>query len=171
VANYRTEYLFDFLDTNGDHAEMKLTGWVADTVALSALAASATNIAQLIGAPGHVSNAEVVGARVRLRFLTAQGPGSGSNPPLDAWYPNVVHKARLLYGNANQARQRISLPAPIAGLFQSPPAGDVVNVANAHLGTFSTAVEGFAQDAGGNALNLYLGGTYRTGRPRVRKVA
>jgi hypothetical protein len=171
MANYQTDWLFDFQDVNGDVATMKASGWVADTETLATMATAAGAVEAAVATPGVVSNARLIRSGARVHLLRAQGPGAASNPPLDAWYPNVIHKARLTFANSNGVSARVSIPAPIQALFAAAPGSDVVNPSQTALAGLITALKSYLKDVSGNALNLYVGGTYRTGRPRVRKVA
>jgi hypothetical protein len=163
VATYNLEYVFEFVDVNGDTANVRIPSNQGDARTIAQLATTAGALGAAITA---CSNAKGIRTGVNILFTEAQLI-VGTAPPTNAEYSSVTDGARLQFANGVGSRAAITIPAPLEADFGS--SSNVVDSTNANIAALITAYAADASDKGGVAFNLYKGGIKVGKRARRRR--
>lgn len=161
MANYRCYLNVTLTDSDGDQSKMRIDlGPIADTATIAGLATDMSGFIAALGAPGTITNAAVTEQSVSIVLSKATFTSA-----LNAQFAQVEDQARLQFANSAGDRASLSIPAPIPGVFASPPNQDVVDFA----GPVGAIIAWFTAHAGGpTLLNIYEGGVKVARRARRR---
>ncbi len=153
MADFKIAYNYTLVDADGNLGKVVIHSVVGD----AALVSQSVTDLNALGTPlAALTNAKVAGTSYTVQVDAAQGLGT------DAPYAGIEDKARLSFRNAFGSKISVSIPAPKDAIFLPPPADDVVNMANALVIAFHTAVTANVVDAASNPINLLTSGIRST---------
>lgn len=161
MASYRCYLNVTLCDSDGDLSKQRIDlGPLPDTDTIAGLNTVMQGYLTALGGPGTITNACVTEASISIVISKATFAAA-----LNAQYSQVEDQARLQFANSAGDRASLSIPAPIAAVFSSPPNQDTVNFA----GAIAPVIAWFTAHAGGPALlNIYEGGVKVARRARIR---
>lgn len=162
LANYLVTLDLTLQDASGDQSRMRIPiGQQPDTALLSDLATIMAAALTALGSPGTITNAKVTAAAISVIYERANPSGA-----INAAYSSVSDGAQLNFANSLGGKGISRIPAPVTGVFGSPPNDDVV-LASGPVSAWITFYTGHAaHDV--NLLNVYNGGV-KTGRHANRR--
>lgn len=163
MANYTGYYEYEFVDINGDTANVRVPFFTGDARTVAQMATTANAIGAALDA---CTNAKAV--RVGFSFLIVEAQLIvGTTPPNNAEYSSVTDGARLQFANGVGSRTSLTVPAPLESDFGA--SSNVVDSTNANVAALIAEIQIAASDKGGNVFNLYKGGIKVGRRARRRR--
>lgn len=155
-------YVATVQDAHGDVAVVKFPAADLDiSTEANALSVYYGRTEALLTALAACMNVKIVKHGVNFSWSRAQKPAG----PLST-YAHVYQQAFLNFGDGGLERARITIPGPKTSDLMTD--GITVNPADANVAPLITAIEANCTGTSGNALNEYLGGRFREGKPRRR---
>lgn len=154
MPNYKTTFMVQIVDINGDTAETSYTANFNGTEVFSDLVTLQNEFATLLSA---ITNGKVIRQRFSVLVDEAQLL-VGTTPPNEAEYSKVETGARLQFANAQGSRASLTVPAPILATFNAAGNANTVDPTQAGVAALIAFIKANSFDDGLNALNLYQGG-------------
>lgn len=151
MASYEVFFEYTLTDVNGDTAQTRVRGVLADTATVAAIATQVGTLGAEIAA---CSNAKVTSERFGIIISRAHISAGTAPPPADAVYPSVTDGARLSFNSTGGAARTLTIPAPRESDFISGET--TVNPSDTNVAALIADLITIA-DVGGTP-NLYQGG-------------